>query len=252
MPAAQSGQKTAKMAAVPVPKALAIGKVWHAVWGCKSCLHMPWGCLGQGPTTKSTAASCSAKQPPPPWTCAFFWAGRHFTEISFFGRPACHLANVLAPKVGCALKCAAWTGDPTLKQHPKASSGLWSMGLEMANSVAIAADDKFIQCIKKYAKKMHPTNECTQNHLPQPHATTCMCWLPPQGAFEIFDFCLRIRQLCLRIRQPLWAPWAWGMFGPLCWPPVARVGKHMLGAVVSMCGHCAMHLVAHCQHVLAC
>ena len=35
---------------------------------------------------------------------------------------------------------------------------------------------------------MHPTNECTQNHLPQPHATTCMCWLPPQGTFEIFDF----------------------------------------------------------------
>ena len=27
------------------------------------------------------------------------------------------------------------------------------------------------------------------------------------------------------------------MFGPLCWPPVARVGKHMLGAVASMC-HC--------------
>ena len=36
---------------------------------------------------------------------------------------------------------------------------------------------------------MHPTNECTKNHLPQPHATTCMCWLPPQGTFEIFDFC---------------------------------------------------------------
>ena len=48
---------------------------------------------------------------------------------------------------------------------------------------------------------MHPTNECTKNHLPQPHATTCMCWLPPQGTFEIFDFCLRIRRLCLRIRR---------------------------------------------------
>ena len=36
---------------------------------------------------------------------------------------------------------------------------------------------------------MHPTNECTKNHLPQPHATTCMCWLPPQGTFEIFDIC---------------------------------------------------------------
>ena len=51
---------------------------------------------------------------------------------------------MLAPKVGCALKCAAWAGDPTPKQHPQASSGLWSMGLEMANSVAIAAGDKFI------------------------------------------------------------------------------------------------------------
>ena len=43
---------------------------------------------------------------------------------------------------------------------------------------------------------MHPTNECTQNHLPQPHTTTCMCWLPPPGTFEIFDFCLRISQRC--------------------------------------------------------
>ena len=88
------------------------------------------------------------------WTYAFFWpwAGRHFTEISFFGRPACHLANVLAPEVGCALKCAAWAGDPTPKQHPKASSGLWAMGLEMANSVAIAADDKFIKFIKNVPK----------------------------------------------------------------------------------------------------
>ena len=49
---------------------------------------------------------------------------------------------MLAPEVGCALKCAAWVGDPTPKQHPKASSGLWAMGLEMANSVAIAAGDK--------------------------------------------------------------------------------------------------------------
>ena len=59
----------------------------------------------------------------------------------------------------------------------------------------------------KMCQKMHPANECTKNHLPQPHsqphATTCMCWLPPQGTFEIFDFWLRIRQLCLRIRRPL-------------------------------------------------
>ena len=59
---------------------------------------------------------------------------------------------MLAPEVGCALKCAAWAGDPTPKQHPKASSGLWAMGLEMANSVAIAADDKFIKFIKNVQK----------------------------------------------------------------------------------------------------
>ena len=101
------------------------------------------------------------------WTYAFFWAGRHFTEISFFGRPACHLANVLAPKVGCALKCAAWAGDPTPKQHPKASSGLWAMGLEMANSVAIAADDKFIKFIKNVQK--NPSDQCMH---PKSFATT--------------------------------------------------------------------------------
>ena len=51
---------------------------------------------------------------------------------------------MLAPKVGCALKCAAWAGGPTPKKHPKASSGLWAMGPEMANPFAIAADDEFI------------------------------------------------------------------------------------------------------------
>ena len=55
--------------------------------------------------------------------------------------------HLLAPKAGCALKCVLWAADSTPKQHPKASSGLWSMGLEMANSVAIAADDKFIKFI---------------------------------------------------------------------------------------------------------
>ena len=53
-----------------------------------------------------------------------------------------------APKVGCALKYVAWAGDPTPKQHPKASSSLWAMGLEMANSVAIATDGGFVGSIK--------------------------------------------------------------------------------------------------------
>ena len=54
---------------------------------------------------------------------------------------------MLAPEVGCALKCAAWVGDPTPKQHPKANSDLWAMGLELAKSVAIAANDKFSKFI---------------------------------------------------------------------------------------------------------
>ena len=51
------------------------------------------------------------------------------------------------------------------------------------------------------------------------------------------------------------------MFGPLCWPPVAGVGKHMLGVVAGTCGHslghapgCALrpcHAVLMCQHFLA-
>ena len=106
-----------------------------------------WACPGKVLAARANAASQGACLVGATWAYAFFWAGRHSTEISFFGRPACHLANVLAPKVGCALKCAAWAGDPTPKQHPKASSGLWSMGLEMANSVAIATDDKCIKFI---------------------------------------------------------------------------------------------------------
>ena len=39
---------------------------------------------------------------------------------------------------------------------------------------------------------------------------------------------------------------------PFVWAPMAGVGKHMLVVVVSMCGHCAMHLVAHWQLVLVC
>ena len=125
----------------------------------------------------------------PPGLKHFLRAGRHFTEISFFGRPAHHLANVLAPKVGCALQSAAWAGDPTPKQHPKANPDLWAMGLEMAKSVAISTEGECIKFIKNVPKKgIRPMNACTQNHLPQPHATTCMCWLPPQGTYEIFDF----------------------------------------------------------------
>ena len=80
---------------------------------------------------------------------------------------------MLDPKDGCALKCAAWTNDPTPKQHPKASSGLWAMGLEMAKSVAIAADDEFIQFIKNVPKKpirpMNAPKVICHNHM-QPHA----------------------------------------------------------------------------------
>ena len=100
----------------------------------------------------------------PPGLEHFFWAGQHFTESSFFGRPACHFANLLAPKAGCALKCVLWAADSTPKQHPKASSGLWSMGLEMANSVAIAADDKFIKFIKNVQKIARPDGHVSTFH----------------------------------------------------------------------------------------
>ena len=106
-----------------------------------------WACPSKVLAARANAASQGACLVGATWTYAFFWAGRHFTEISFFGRPACHFANLLAPKAGCALKCVLWAADSTPKQHPKASSGLWSMGLEMANSVAIAADDKFIKFV---------------------------------------------------------------------------------------------------------
>ena len=47
------------------------------------------------------------------WTYAFLamGAGRNFTEMPFFGRPASCSTNFLAPKVGCALKCVVWATD---------------------------------------------------------------------------------------------------------------------------------------------
>ena len=136
-------------------------------WGCS------WACPSKVLVARANAASQGACPGGATWTYAFFLAGRHFTEISFFGRPACHLANVPAPKVGCALKYVAWASDPTRKQHPKANSGPWPMGLEMANSVAIAAGDKFIKFIKNVPKKcIRPMNApkiICHNHM-QPHA----------------------------------------------------------------------------------
>ena len=157
----QKRQKTAKMSVGANSKAQVGKNCWHQQLTAKTGQEHLWACPSKVLAARANAASQGACLVGATWTYAFFWAGRHFTEISFFGRPACHLANVLAPKVGCALKCAAWAGDPTPKQHPKASSGLWPMGLEMSNSVAIAADDEFIEVVKKMCKKIHPTNECT-------------------------------------------------------------------------------------------
>ena len=148
-------------------------KCWHQQPTAKTNQGHLWACPGKVLGAGANAASQGACLVGATWTYAFFWAGRHFTEISFFGRPACHLANVLAPKVGCALKCAAWAGDPTPKQHPKASSGLWSMGLEMSNSVAIAADGKFIKFIKNVQKICNRPINAPKNvycNYMQPHA----------------------------------------------------------------------------------
>ena len=130
---------------------------WHEQTTAKTTQTCPWACPGKVLAARANAASQGACLVGATWTYAFFWAGRHFTEISFFGRPACHFANLLAPKAGCALKCVLWAADSTLKnstpkQHSKASCCLWAMGLEMANSVAIAADDKFIKFIKNVQK----------------------------------------------------------------------------------------------------
>ena len=89
-----------------------------------------WACPGKILVARVNAASQGACLVGATWTYAFFWAGRHFTEISFFGRPACHPANVLDPKDGCALKCAAKLGlmIPTQNSTPKQvlAFGLWA------------------------------------------------------------------------------------------------------------------------------
>ena len=97
-------------------KAQVAKKCQHQQPAAKTSQEHLWACPGKVLVARVNAASQGACLVGATWTYAFFWAGRHFTEISFFGRPACHLANVLiAPKVGCALKCAAWAGDPTQK-----------------------------------------------------------------------------------------------------------------------------------------
>ena len=162
---------------------------------------------------------------------------------------------MLAPEVGCALKCAAWAGDPTPKQHPKASSGLWAMGLEMANSVAIAADDKFIKFIKNVQKKcnrpMNAPKIICCNHM-QPHMLASG---HPKALlnFSTFD---SESDSCDSESDGHCGPHGLGACLALCvgpqWPELAKTGKHMLGVVAGTCGHLAMHLVAHCQLVLAC
>ena len=133
---------------------------------------------------------------------------------------------MLAPKVGCALKCVLWAADSTPKQHPKASCCLWAMGLEMAFPVAIAADDQFVKFIKNVQKKcsrpMNVPKTICCNHM-QPHA--CASGHPKALKallnFSTFD---PDPDRTPQILPPPWAPWVPCMFGPLCWPPVAEIG----------------------------
>ena len=182
------------------------------------------------------------------------WAAFHGNFL-LWAANMCHLANVLAPKVGCALKCAAWAGDPTPKKHPKANSGLWSMGLEMANSVAIATDDKFIKFIKNVQKKcnrpMNAPKIICCNHM-QPHA--CASGHPKALLkFSTFD---SESASCASESAGLHGPHGLEACLAICvgprWPELAKTGKHMLGVAAGTCGRLAMHLVAHCQLVLAC
>ena len=148
-------------------------KCQHQQPAAKTSQEHLWACPGKVLAARANAASQGACLVGATWTYAFFWAGRHFTEISFFGRPACHFANLLAPKAGCALKCVLWAADPTPKLHPQASCCLWAMGLEMAFSVAIAAaDDKFIKFITNVQKKINrPMNApkiICHNHMQPP------------------------------------------------------------------------------------
>ena len=149
----------------------------------------------------------------------------------------------------------AWVGDPTPKQHPKASSGLWSMGLEMANSVAIAAGDKFIKFIKNVPKKcIRPMNApkiICHNHM-QPHACA---GCHPKALLKFSTFDSESASCASKLAAsmgPMGLRHVWPFMLAPSHGPVAGVGKHMLGVVVSMCGHCAMHLVAHWQLVLVC
>ena len=90
---------------------------------------------------------------------------------------------------------------------------------------------------------MHPTNECTKNHLPQPHATTCMCWLPPQGTFEIFDFCNGSAHLAMVLLAPM-GPMGLRHVWPFVLAPSGRSWQtHAWG--------CCQHVWALC-HALGC
>ena len=110
MPTAQRRQKITKMpvgAKNSQPQGPSGKELLPHQTTAKTSPEHLWACPSKVLMARFNAASQGGCSVAATWTYAFWGAGRHFTEISPFGRPACHLANVFAPKVGCALKCVA-------------------------------------------------------------------------------------------------------------------------------------------------
>ena len=111
MPTTQRRQKIAKISVEAKNsqlQGLSGKEVLTPATNCKNqpgtLVGMPWqGFGGPGQCSKSGGLACGGCHVD---LCIFLvWAAFH--KKILLGRPACHLANVLAPKVGCALKCAA-------------------------------------------------------------------------------------------------------------------------------------------------
>ena len=81
------------------------------------------------------------------------------------------------------------------------------------------------------------------NHM-QPHATTCMCWLPPQGTFEIFRHLTQNQPAVPQNQPATMGPMGLGHVWPFVLAPSGRSWQtHAWG--------CCQHVWALC-HALGC
>ena len=83
---------------------------------------------------------------------------------------------------------------------------------------------------------MHPTNKCTKNHLPQPHATTCICAGCHPKALLKFSIFAQDQIALHRIRLATMGPNGLGAclalhVGPQ-WPELANTCWGLLSACV--------------------